>query len=278
MAYALSAADIERGSQFTKRGRVDYAAFGKGKKPLVLIPGMSLKPVTPLAKEAAIRYRIFSERFRIYIIDRCEYMPDGYTIRDMADDAAEALHGLGIHGACVFGASQGGMITLSLALRYPELVDKLAVGSTWARPNATGMETFREWSRLGRAGDANRMCTEVVRHIYSETGSDLVKAISDEMRLHATTEDIRRFAVSADANVSFNVYDQLNDLKCPLLALGAEKDAVLGAAATKEIAEKLGCESYIYPKAGHAVYDEAPDYPERLLHFFEDNQKQPLRR
>ena len=36
----------------------------------------------------------------------------------------------------------------------------------------------------------------------------------------------------------------------------------------REIADLLGCELHIYEDYGHAVYDEAPDYKERILEFF----------
>lgn len=42
---------------------------------------------------------------------------------------------------------------------------------------------------------------------------------------------------------------------------------VLGAAASIELADELKCELYMYD-GGHAVYDEAPDYKDRIQDFF----------
>ena len=267
----LKDAEVERGSVFTQRGRVDYAVFGSGSRPLVILPGMSLKPVTPLAGEIAKRYLIFVEKFRIYVLDRGENMPDGYTIHDMADDTAEALRELDVSSACIFGASQGGMIALSLALRYPELVDRMVLGSTWSRPNRVGMASFREWSRLGRSGKALELIRDSIRRIYSEADGSVIEAILNAAGSSATAEELRRFAVGAEAGLVFDVFERLKELKCPILVLCAEKDSVLGAAGAKEIAERLGCEFYSYSGADHAVYDEAADYPERILRFFEKN-------
>ena len=39
--------------------------------------------------------------------------------------------------------------------------------------------------------------------------------------------------------------------------------------ASIEISNKVKCPLYLYAKYGHCVYDEAPDYKERIELFFE---------
>ena len=63
-------------------------------------------------------------------------------------------------------------------------------------------------------------------------------------------------------------FDKIN---CPVLLTGSEDDNVLGAEATGLIAEKLkgheGFEMFIYEGYGHAAYDLAPDYKDRMQKF-----------
>ena len=47
----------------------------------------------------------------------------------------------------------------------------------------------------------------------------------------------------------------------------------LRAAASEEIAEKLGCELYLYDNLGHAAYEEAKDFNKRAYAFFAKNTK-----
>jgi pimeloyl-ACP methyl ester carboxylesterase len=58
-----------------------------------------------------------------------------YTLEDMADDAIELLDALAIRAAHVVGASMGGMIAQTLAIRHPERVLSLtSVMSTTGEP------------------------------------------------------------------------------------------------------------------------------------------------
>ena len=43
----------------------------------------------------------------------------------------------------------------------------------------------------------------------------------------------------------------------------------MGPDSAPELAEKLDCDLYIYEGYGHGVYDEAPDYADRLKQFFD---------
>ena len=58
-----------------------------------------------------------------------------YTLEDMADDCAGLLDALGVRAAHVIGASQGGMIAQTLAIRHPERVLSLVsiMSTTGAR-------------------------------------------------------------------------------------------------------------------------------------------------
>jgi pimeloyl-ACP methyl ester carboxylesterase len=59
-----------------------------------------------------------------------------YTLEDMADDAAGLLQELGIPAAHVIGASMGGMIAQSLAIRHPDCVLTLtSIMSTTGNPD-----------------------------------------------------------------------------------------------------------------------------------------------
>ena len=101
---------------------MDYVSFGKGRDALIMLPGLGdgLTTVKGMAIPMAITYRMFACNYKVYIFSRKNYLPEGYSTRDMARDQAEAMKKLGISKAKVVGISQGGMIAQYLAIDFPE--------------------------------------------------------------------------------------------------------------------------------------------------------------
>ncbi|MBR5265679.1 MAG: alpha/beta hydrolase, partial [Clostridia bacterium] len=87
-----------------------YVRFGKGKKHLVMIPGLSTARVKDAALTLPLMYHKLGKSQTVWVFDKADHIPDGYTVRDMARDVANAMDELGIAKADVFGCSQGGMI------------------------------------------------------------------------------------------------------------------------------------------------------------------------
>ena len=118
-------------------GRIDYVCFGHGKRNLIVLPGLSdgLTTVRGKALFLAKPYRPLFNNYTVYMFSRERKLTNGKTIEEMAADQAMALKKLGLNEVSVLGVSQGGMIALSLALQYPELVNQLILAVTSARSN-----------------------------------------------------------------------------------------------------------------------------------------------
>lgn len=77
--------------------KMDYFSFGKGKRILAIIPGLSIKSVMNSANDIVEAYNLLSSDFTIYVFDRKKAMPDNYSIFDMANDTAYVIKKLGIN-------------------------------------------------------------------------------------------------------------------------------------------------------------------------------------
>ena len=59
-----------------------------------------------------------------------------------------------------------------------------------------------------------------------------------------------------------------------MLVIGGGQDKIVTGEATQEMAESLGCESYVYEALGHAAYEEAKDFNRRVYDFFRQHREE----
>ncbi len=246
---------------------MDYFTFGTGGKVFVIIPGLSLRSVMLSAEAIKGAYKDFAEEYTVYTFDRRKNVKNGYSVREMAADTAAVMKHIGIESADIFGASQGGMIAQYMAIDNPELVHSVILASTCARSGKKTEELFEKWISLAEKHEVRKLNHSFFETIYSD---ELLEQCADAMPVlenQGTAEECDDFVIFAKACIEFDSYGELEKIKCPAFVIGAENDKALSGQASVELAGKLGCELYMYDRYGHAVYDEAPDYKQRILSF-----------
>ena len=248
---------------------MDYFRFGSGSDTLVILPGLSVQSVMGSSDAVAQAYALLAQDYTVYLFDRRRDVPADYTVAQMAEDTAEAMAALGLRQVCLFGVSQGGMLALQIASAHPELVRALAVGSTSAHMTPYQQQVFDGWADLARAGDAAGLYMAFGKAIFP---AEVFARYTDQLAAAAETvtpEELDRFVILTEAMRGFDITDRLGAIACPVLVLGAKDDAVLGPDAAEDLIARLpGCRSHLYEGYGHAAYDLAPDYKERLAAFF----------
>lgn len=247
---------------------MDYIKFGSGEKSFVIIPGLSIHSVMPLKDSIVQAYEIFSKEYTVYLFDRPKNLKEGYTIEDLANDTSLAMINLGIEKADILGVSQGGMIAQYIAIDHPELVNKMILGSTLSKSNETFNKVVDNWIKLAEGKNELSLLESFVDDVYSQNTLDQYRETLIESNKGITDEEYARFIILANSCKTFNCYDKLNQIKCDVFVLGCDGDKVVTVEGSKEIADKLNCEFYIYDDSyGHGVYDEATDYKQRCLDF-----------
>lgn len=247
---------------------MDYCSFGTGKDVFVIIPGLSLLPVTPSEIGIKSTFKDFLNHFTVYLFDRRKNAPCGYSIEEMAEDTYYALKKLNIENITLYGASQGGMIAQYIAVNHPKFVSKLILASTVGRVNKTLYDKIEGWVQLAINGSAFELNEKMNRDIFSDNTFSAYKDVLLSPGNRITEENLKQFANIASAILSFDVHDKLHEVKCPSLVIGSEGDAVMTPEGIAELADTLGSESHMFCKEyGHAVYDEAPDFYKRVMEF-----------
>ena len=189
----------------------------------------------------------------------------------MADDTAAVIKEIGLKDIYVFGASQGGMIAMAMAIRYPALVKKAVLGSTSPHVKPEQQAVIERWIELAQKGDREGLCQEYGREIYPPDVYEQSRDYFTKTAKSVTDEELKKFVILAKSILGFDVSMDLGKIKCPVMALGVFEDPVLDSDATLEIAENLD-ESpdfvlYMYTGYGHAAFDTAPDYRKRVCDF-----------
>ena len=246
---------------------IDYAVFGNGTKPLVIIPGLTIRDVIGAGWSLSYIYRSFVKNYRVYIFDKKKIIPEGYTIKNLADDLVHAMRTLDIENAHIFCVSQGGMVAQYLALGYPELVDKLVLGVTLSRNNSTVENVIQKWVQLSEKNDFEGIVADMMEIMYSESYVKKYRWLFPILTKISKPKDMNRFMTLAKTCLTCETYDRLEEIQCPTLVLGGKQDQIVTGEASEEMAEKLGCEIYMYERLGHSAYEEAVDFNERIYKF-----------
>lgn len=243
---------------------MEYCSFGSGKRPFVIIPGISMKPVMLSAAGIILGFSDFATDWTVYVFDRKKNIQPGYSVWNMAEDTAVVMSSLGLSGCDIFGASQGGMIAQCIAINHPELVHALYLSSTMARPHPMCNSVMNTWIDLTRDGDIPALNRGINTRVYSPAFYDANRKAFAQIEEDGTPEEAARFRILAQACLDFDIYNRMKEILCPVFVVGSKEDRVLSGAASEEIAEKLHCSLTMYDGYGHAVYDEAPDFRHRM--------------
>lgn len=256
----------------TNEFEMEFFRFGRGEKKMVILPGLSIRSVMPFAEAVSVAYSVMQNDFTVFVFDRRRVLPPTYSIREMASDTALALDALDLKNVYLFGASQGGMIAFELAAQRPDAVEKLAIASTALCMTETRFEPIRGWIEKAKVMDGTGLTLQFGQTVYPTEIYEKNKLMLAEEGESVTEEELSRFIILAQALQAFDVRFVARAVRCPIFAVGSRDDRIFGEAAVREIEElfrdRAGFEYHLYDGYGHAVYDTAPDFKERLHTFF----------
>lgn len=252
--------------------RMNYVSFGRGKRTLILLPGLSdgLATVKGKALLLAKPYTPFFDRYTVYIFSRKVDLPSGYSIRDMANDQADVMNALGINKACIMGVSQGGMIAQYLAIDHPEMVEKLILVVTAPAANVIIKAAVMKWINYAEQRKHKELMIDTAEKSYSPTYLKKYRKLYPVIGVVGKPLNYNRFLVNANAILGFDAFSELKKITCPTFIIGGEIDQIVGIQASYDMKSQIvGSELHAYAGLGHAAYEEAKDFNQRVFDFLE---------
>ena len=249
---------------------MDYIAFGKGSKVLILIPGLGegMTTVGGTAIPMALLYRALAKEFRVYMFGRRVDMPSDFTTRDMAEDIYRAMVQLDIPAASIVGVSLGGMIVQHLAIDHPEAVEKLILCVTLPYQNEALVSCLSAWIEMAKEDNYKGILIDTL--LKSNTPSSIKQQLW-AYRLFGglfRSKHRERFITMARAGIAHNAGDALYRITCPTLIIGGRQDQIVTGEASEQLHKLIPHSTlYMYEEYGHSLYEEAPDFWKRVAAF-----------
>lgn len=248
---------------------MEYFKFGFGNKTMILIPGVSIKSVMESEKIVSDAYSNFSPDFTVYVFDRKKHMKSSYSIFDMADDTIRIIEKLGLKNIYLAGASEGAMIALVISYKRPDLVKKLSVNSATACVTNDYYLFFDELIKNAKNKKLNLVVDLFMKNVYSK---ELYEKTKDSMAPFIESindADINNFIIESEALKGFDIIGDIKNIKCDTLIIASKLDLIFNYKDSVNISKIIkNSKLYIYDNYGHALYDEAPDFKERVYDFF----------
>ena len=210
MVKTTGTLDFKSGYSGVNGLKMYYEIYGQG-KPLVLIHGggstiqSNFEKVIPL----------FAKNRKVIAVElqahgRTNDRDKDSSFEQDADDVATLLKNLKINKADFFGFSNGGTTTLQIAIRHPEIVEKIVLGSALAKRNGVP-EWF--WGFMEQSKLENM--PEQLKTAYKKVAKDS----SDLQVMH--DRDAKRMVNFKDIPD-----EQIKSIKVPTLIIIGDKDII----------------------------------------------------
>jgi pimeloyl-ACP methyl ester carboxylesterase len=250
-----------------------YDSWGSG-FPLVLLMGLACPGGLWLYQVGE-----FSQKYRVICPDnrgvgRSDKPAVDYSIEMFADDTANLLRALGIGKAHVLGMSMGGAIAQQMALRHPEMVEKLVLACTLSETSPYGERILDIWRRVAEGAGMDTLRTIVVTEALTPRFFTEHPEVVDEVeRVFAQhPQPLDAYLRQNRAVARHRTTELLPRIKATTLVLSGDRDTATPVGAARIIARSIpNARQVVMPRLGHGFMWEAPHaFNQEVLSFLEE--------
>jgi 3-oxoadipate enol-lactonase len=258
-------------SHLTVAGRKLFHARSGAGEPLLLIQGMSgthLAWGEPLLSELERDFDVVAYDHRG--VGRSDPVTEGFTIAELAADAAGLLDELGWETAHVLGISMGGMVAQELALAHPGRIRSLTLGCTYCGGEGSELAPPETIGRL-QAGFASGDRELAIRTGFEVNVSAAFAAQPGAYETFramakALPAPIPVIMLQMQAIATHDTSARLPSLALPTLVIHGDEDAMLPVGNGRMIASLIpGARLEVLAGVGHMFWWEQPVRSAELL-------------
>ncbi len=247
---------------------------GRG-PPILLIhggPGVDHRSLHPGLSVLAPDYRLVYFDLRGHYMSSAPRDRSCYGLEVDVDDAAAVIRELSLRDACVLGHSFGGIVALSLAARYPQLVKRAVITS--CPVGETDEEVESRLSADPQSVATNRARSEEEREerylefYYFRPPDPLTREFAIlSRRCYAMRKNKRMLADRGATDVDWK--GLLSEVTCPTLFLYGREDPIVSGRSLREVTRPLPDSMVVeFRNSRHEIFSDRPREFHAVVHRF----------
>ncbi|MDF2940542.1 MAG: hypothetical protein K0R66_1184 [Gammaproteobacteria bacterium] len=196
-----------------------------------------------------------------------------FTVETMADDTIALIEALQLQKPYIVGHSLGGAIAQTIAYKYSDKIQKIALCNTFIKINKEAMHAFENTLAIHQSGASqSEIVDSLIPWVFSKSFVTpevraMIHKLSNENPYPQSSTDYQR---QLKALNEFDSGKWVSSIRLPSLVIGSEEDITATPQESEELASKItGARLTLIPGA-HACYTEQPiKLAETLKSFFQ---------
>ena len=263
---------IVKGELSPGRFLVPYRIYGRAEKTIVCISG---------AKQTMAAWRSFVSHFvadySVVLFDlpgqgRSSILSGtpGITFEEQIDVLHSVIKATNRNDKVILAAaSWGTIISAAIAARYPELVEKMILGSFGARPTKAVIDIIKEGQGLFNNNKTEEIAPMMIEKFGQHIPEAHKKQIIEQFRGMDREQFLSFYEHCEFVEQATDIEDfiELGNISAATLIVSGEFDAILDPRDIAEASSKIpDCEFKMIPGAGHFLHWEQTD----ILHTYSE--------
>jgi 3-oxoadipate enol-lactonase len=197
-----------------------------------------------------------------------------FFMADMAEDAAGLAEALGWEKYNVIGASMGGMVAQELAIRFPQVINKIVLASTHAGGECGAPLII---DKLDQMTTLEKMYTSDTRQdqVWAEANPDLVTQFEQQSQLmmeafSANPGMFKGYRQQVEAVLDHDTYDRLHLIKAPTFITCGRYDGSIPPVVSGRMAERIPDSRLQLTEHGHGSWYHDPEVWASIIRFLKE--------
>lgn len=219
-----------------------YNKSGHGPKPLVIFQGLMFenKP----QKGMTFGYGFLKKDYTLYAVLRKPGLPQGYTLKDMADDYAGMIDQEFGCAVDVIGVSTGGSLAQHFAADHPNLLRRLVIHSSAHTLGDAGKQVQLKIMRLAQQGKVAQAWQTMISFVLPPSGiwkllSPPLTWVGARLLSLGVPSDLSDLIVTIVAEDQHAFKDRLSEISAPTLVIAGLNDPFYSPTLFRETAEGI---------------------------------------